>query len=611
MNYINPIQMPNLCLRIVDSNGKPRDTTIYEIQKICEELNSGTLSYIDVYDKGSFVEGYGQPIEMHQRLSISAELIAMYGKRIANTFQYPLNVPCSDTEITPEHLPEKAVPAEIVQADIVYPKSQVVSNLKYTPQIIAANNLADKPTASVQAFTLNSQNIMANLVPAKPTASSQKESPPNAALEAKRFLNCVRIVSCSGGIYMYTGTYYKLLDKLNLQKMICKVLHEDIAEKGTFSYVEDIYRFVVTSAESLNFEKLTVENKIMFDGCVLNLDTLRTEPHNPHNCNVHALSVSYVPYDRPTPVFDKYIYDLSDGDEILICRLWEALGMLISNDVKAKRIVILFGKGNTGKSVFGHIVRELIADDAVTSFTPQKLTDRFVGTSLVNSAVNICMDLPSVPIDASTAAILKNLSGGDTVSGEVKYMNSFNYVYQGQLLFGTNYPLKLTYLDQAFADRLLIIPCENPIQKHLQNKNLLENIRPELPMIASRAVRAFSRVRKNNYIFSGDDIYSVNAEDIYTKSSVNVTVNNGIAYSVECFADQMCEVTSDNNDCIPIPELYAKYCVFCESKGLAAISNTNTFSKELHKALPGISNQKKRVNGPSVNIWYPLKIRTE
>ncbi len=190
-------------------------------------------------------------------------------------------------------------------------------------------------------------------------------------------------------------------------------------------------------------------------------------------------------------------------------------------------------------------------------------------------------------------------------------MNSFNYVYQGQLLFGTNYPLKLTYLDQAFADRLLIIPCENPIQKHLQNKNLLENIRPELPMIASRAVRAFSRVRKNNYIFSGDDIYSVRAEDIYTKSSVNVTINNGITYSVECFAVQMCEVTSDNNDCIPISELYKQYQIFCERNSFEAISNTNTFSKELHKALPGISNQKKRVNGPSVNIWYPLKIRTE
>lgn len=45
--------MPNSCLRIVDSNGKPRDTTIYEIPKICEELNSGTLSYIDVYNKTS------------------------------------------------------------------------------------------------------------------------------------------------------------------------------------------------------------------------------------------------------------------------------------------------------------------------------------------------------------------------------------------------------------------------------------------------------------------------------------------------------------------------------------------------------------------------------
>ena len=390
------------------------------------------------------------------------------------------------------------------------------------------------------------------------------------------------------------------------------MLREETTRNGTSGYIKDIAKFIQTDALLVDFRSANIENKVMFTDAVLNLDTQRLERHSPQNLNTHSLSVPFVHYNASnTPVFTKYICNLANENPILIRRLWEALGMLISNDCKVKRIVILCGKGNTGKSVFGHIVRELIADDAVTSFTPQKLTDRFVGTSLVNSAVNICMDLPSVPIDASTAAILKNLSGGDTVSGEVKYMNSFNYIYQGKLLFGTNYPLKLNYLDQAFADRLLIIPCENPIPKHLQDKNLLEHIRPELPMIASRAVHAFSLVRKNNYIFSGDDIYAVSAEDIYTKSSINVTVNNEIDYMVECFADQMCEVTADNNDYVPISELYKQYRIFCERNSFEAISGTNTFSKELHKALPDINSQKKRVDGKPVNVWCHLKLRTE
>lgn len=155
----------------------------------------------------------------------------------------------------------------------------------------------------------------------------------------------------------------------------------------------------------------------------------------------------------------------------------------------------MIGTGDTGKSLFGNIVKTMIEDENVTSFTIKQLNDRFSGATLVNSAVNICMDLPSVPIDATDAAMLKNLSGGDTVRGEIKYMSSFSYTYQGQLLFGTNYPLKLTYLDQAFADRLLMIPCLNPIPKHLQDKDLLEHIRPELSMVASRAVQTFAAVR--------------------------------------------------------------------------------------------------------------------
>ena len=123
------------------------------------------------------------------------------------------------------------------------------------------------------------------------------------------------------------------------------------------------------------------------------------------------------------------------------------LGLLLSNDIKAKKIVLLLGKGNTGKSVFGSIVRELIADNNVTSFPPQKLKDRFIGTKLVNASANICMDLPSTVIDADTVAILKNLSGGDLMCGEQKYMSNFEYIFTGHLLFGSNYPVRLNYLE--------------------------------------------------------------------------------------------------------------------------------------------------------------------
>ena len=454
----------------------------------------------------------------------------------------------------------------------------------------------------------------ANAGESKSASQSDEKERFNAAKAAERVMRILLFVQSNNAVYVHKGTYYKLCDTLKLYKLIRDTLREETTRNGTSGYIKDIARFIQTDAKSVDFSNAGIENKVMFSNFVFNLDTQKLEYHSTNNLNTHAIIVPFIPYNASysnTPVFSKYIYDLASGDPILIQRLWESLGLLLSNDIKAKKIVLLLGKGNTGKSVFGSIVRELIADNNVTSFPPQKLKDRFIGTKLVNASANICMDLPSTVIDADTVAILKNLSGGDLMCGEQKYMSNFEYIFTGHLLFGSNYPVRLNYLDQAFADRLLIIPCENPIPKQLQNKNLLEDIRSELPMIASRAVHAFSFVRKNNYIFSGDDIYAVSAEDIYTKSSINVTVNKEIDYTVERFADQMCEVTSDNNNYVPISELYKHYRIFCERNSFAAISGTNTFSKELHKALPDISSQKKRVDGKPVNVWYPLKLRIE
>lgn len=594
--FTNKNEVDNSSPTVILPDGSRAPITESNIKAISQGLENGLLSSVAITKPQLTEDGYEHPIEPVEIADNCNDFIAIIAQ---NGPERKDNSVCESQLNT-------------ITGTVIDPVHMAYSENGHCPVVSATQNynFISSQMNLVKAAELPRQT--ANTDESNPRSSPAEKERFNAAKAAERVMSKILFVQSNNALYVYHGTYYRLCDMLKLYKLIRDTLREETTRNGTPNYIKDIARFIQTDAMPVNFSNPDVENRVMFSNAVFNLDDQNLEHHSPNNFNTNALSVPFVPYNASnTLAFDKYICDLANRNPILIQRLWEALGLLLSNDIKAKRIVLLFGKGNTGKSVFGHIVRELIADDAVTSFTPQKLTDRFVGTSLVNSAVNICMDLPSVPIDASTAAILKNLSGGDTVSGEVKYMNSFNYVYQGQLLFGTNYPLKLTYLDQAFADRLLIIPCENPIQKHLQNKNLLENIRPELPMIASRAVRAFSRVRKNNYIFSGDDIYSVNAEDIYTKSSVNVTVNNGIAYSVECFADQMCEVTSDNNDCIPISELYEKYCVFCERKGLATISNTNTFSKELHKALPGISNKKKRVTGPSVNIWYPLKIRTE
>jgi len=598
----NPLRNPIIILNEDDENtsistailpdGSHAPMTESNINAIAQSFESGDISSVMVSVPQTSDDGYECPIEMVEKADTCDDFLKIVAK---NGLSEGGGIP---SESQTDAVSEPAVKCALKQ----YSKSEqypaVVSSKQNYSLALPRANLIRAEDYSPQQTKV-------------PSSLAEKERF-NAAKAAERIMSRVIFVCNNNALYTYRGSYYRLVDSLELKRLVRNALYEETTRNGTSNYIKDITHFIQTDALPVEFNNANIRNKVMFKNWVLNLDTLCLEQNSPHNYNTHALSVPYVTQTVfNMPIFTKYISDMANGDPVLIQRIWEILGLLISNDTKAKRIVVLVGVGDTGKSLFGDIVKTMIEDENVTSFTIKQLNDRFSGATLVNSAVNICMDLPSVPIDAADAAMLKNLSGGDTVRGEIKYMNSFIYTYQGHLLFGTNYPLKLTYLDQAFADRLLMIPCLNPIPKHLQDKNLLERIRPELPMVASHAVRAFAAVRKNGYIFTGDNLYSVSAEEIYTRSSINVTVESKDGYTVELFANQMCEVTSDINDFVPISELYEKYCRYCEENNLSAIPNSNTFSRELHNALPGIVSQKKRVNGKPVNVWCKIKLKSE
>ncbi|MCM1022648.1 MAG: DUF5906 domain-containing protein [Prevotella sp.] len=417
------------------------------IKAIAERFENGSIQSVAISIPQSAEEGYESPIEMVETVDNYDDFMKIAAPN--GLLQDVITVP--DTQLnalTGTVIGCKYVPA-IYTETVQYPVIKSYSS--FFPQINLIKAVDPQQTSAIEA---------------KPSPALPEKERFNAAKAAERIMRTTQIVQHNNALYVYQGTYYKLFDMPALYRLIRNKLYDETTRNGKSNYIKDIARFILTDAASVEFAPESVRNKVMFKNCVFNLDSRNIERHSPQNYNLHALSASLVSCSNcDTPVFGKYIYDLANGDPLLIRRIWEVLGLLLCNDTKAKRIVVLAGEGDTGKSVFGDIVKEPIADQNVTSFSPQKLTDRFIGTSLVNSAVNICMDLPSTPIDAATAAMLKSLSGGDTVSGEIKYMSNFTFTYQGQLLFGTNYTLQLNYLDQAFAKRLQIKCVKLPQMK--------------------------------------------------------------------------------------------------------------------------------------------------
>ena len=315
----------------------------------------------------------------------------------------------------------------------------------------------------------------------------------------------------------------------------------------------------------------------------------------PHYFIKHAIEANFVS-DLSCPFFDKYLYDLSSGNPRLIKRFWQALGLLLSSDVKAKRIVALIGVGGSGKSTFGDVVKFLIKDENVTAFTPKELLGRFNGERLANSAVNICMDLPNIPFDEDIVGRIKGLSGGDIVTGEMKYLSTFNYVFNGHLLFGSNYPIKITYDDEAFYRRMLILPCENRIPDNMRDIYLIDKLKHELSAIATKAILAFSEVRHNNYYFEGDECWVANAENNCTSGS------DGDMLLVLSFLNDRCTIINSQDVFTPIGVLYNAFMAYCTQNNLACRLTNITFSKILTSLVPNSKPSKARINGKPTNV---------
>lgn len=432
------------------------------------------------------------------------------------------------------------------------------------------------------------------------TSVSKKEEKEkfNPAVLAKELLAKFTIIRYKKGIYLWCNNHYRLLDKDELTHMCEKIYQYEIEQKGVSYYVTEIVKFILYKADMYELFEDT-SSMIVARNNVFNINSEQFVPITPDLSKFMVLHSLKVPFlDGECPIFDNYIYNIAGGQPWLINRFWQALGLLLSSDIKAKRIVVLVGTGGSGKSTFGNIVREFFYEENVTAFTPMGLLEKFAGAALVNSAVNICMDLPSIPFDANVVARIKGLSGGDCIEGELKFMSNFSYVYKGHLLFGSNHPIRLTYPDEAFDERLLLLPCDYKIPQDKRDPYFIEKIKPELPVIATKAALYFAKVRKNNYRFDGDDL--VQQQEIIQQPPDAI---------MQRFINECCIVTDSQDVFTPTQDLYSAFDALCKERKQENFFTTNTFSKAITTLVPNSKTFKKRVGAGTVNCRTCIKLK--
>lgn len=259
---------------------------------------------------------------------------------------------------------------------------------------------------------------------------------------------------------------------------------------------------------------------------------------------------------HPNGAFERIVSNAFDGDNAKRKLLLEVIGTILSPSLP-KKFYVFMGDSNTGKSKVGEFIKNLVGDQCALNLEdgPLALREKFTLGEFPGKLLAFCFELQDTPLDSKTVAKIKHITGdGSLLAGEKKYGAKLQFVNTAKLLFCSNHPIRLARKleDQAFWNRLVLVPFEHSIPESQQDPHLLEKLDEERGWIVKQALEAYRQLARRNFEFTQVDIpsqYQPNAQETSWQDHIKT------------FVDLACIVVPGNR--VRTEELYCAYGQYC------------------------------------------------
>lgn len=312
------------------------------------------------------------------------------------------------------------------------------------------------------------------------------------------------ITTDSGNIYLYDGSgVWKRITPNTCKGIIKEFLP---IRYRTYRHWNSIFEEFMTDLSDVEEKDFNSdENIINFQNGILDLRAMELKPHSHEHLTTIQIPCEYKPnltWDS-CPTFQKYLTDLLGNDTDTKTFLLQVIGLVCSNIFcwRLKKILLLVGDGNTGKSILRELTMRLIGLENCVSIELKRLGERFGSSALYGKRLAGSGDLGVVEL--SDVELLKQASGGDELYAEFKGKDSFSFRYDGLIWCNCN---KLPYFrgdrGQWVYDRFCIVRCNNAIPPEKQDKHLLDKLLEEKEAIISIAIRKLTKVIQDGYRFT-------------------------------------------------------------------------------------------------------------
>lgn len=387
---------------------------------------------------------------------------------------------------------------------------------------------------------------------------------------SKRLLNKVRIINYDEKLYFFNGKCYDSVGKYDIAKLYREKVDDKMGSTSSMYNIFQLKDFMLSDTS------IYVENTdYNLHLAVLNNGIYDVEKQQIFHHTSDIMAFSYINadfVDNPyCPNFDKFLKNVFQNDPVLVERMWQILGYLFMQTNEAKSFFLMGEAPDSGKSLLGNFIQSLYPKQYVSNVPLHDFNTRFGPVRLVDSAINISLDLPAAKLNDSAVSKIKMLTGGDYINVEEKCEPIFKYRNRAKLLFASNSPISLTEEDDAFWNRLVYIPFDVSVPPEKQDRTLAEKFMNEKDSIVSKALMHAHTLVKNDFIFPSTS--DIDARIMQWKSQD--------IPSIECFLEKYCVINSEYKGEL-VAKLYYAYEQYCQGEDYAPKGRIE-FKKYLEK----------------------------
>ena len=410
----------------------------------------------------------------------------------------------------------------------------------------------------------------------------------------RKLMDNFKFGTFGGAIYVRSDEVYQLVTQDSLSTLLLSVMNQQEKSRFRMQSMPGVFARLTHDPEVAGNALVIPEGRALFLNGAWDVVKRKRVEAKENELYPFRVQANYYPeLEKKGKHFRRFLATASAGDPEVADRIMIMTGYFLVCGF-SKVIWVAGCAPNSGKSIWGRWLTEMIGESFVAAVPPQDMGSHFVIAQLAGTPVNLALDISKKPLSDNSSSFLKACTGEDKTVFNQKFQAATSQRFLCKHLFATNYPLKFTY-DRALWNRIQIAPFTVSTAPEDQDRKLLKHLLQERDEIVTLAMEAIRRVILNNW-------------QLPPCAVADAMKNAWIGWQVGAdeFLAAYCEV--EEGAFASSRELYQQYLRYCERFDFPAAEETG-FVLYVKKTFPQLEKRKVKMHGLQRNGFCGLKMK--